>query len=252
MNRRTFLFARRPALLINTLAILVFSNLCSLSPAQGTKADYERANGLRKLTTNKVFKNRVTPNWFADNSRFWYRNELGEGAGEFILVDAVKGTRKPAFDHDKMAKALGKALGKEVEARRLPIDALEYSDDDANVVFVHNEGTIWRCDLQTYELREAKGEEKPLRRIQPRRFPRRSGPAGEETMLTFMNRTKAEVEIFWLDEEGKRQSYGKIKPGDKLVQHTYAGHVWLAADAAGKTPGHIPGRGSIGFGGDRR
>ena len=40
-----------------------------------------------------------------------------------------------------------------------------------------------------------------------------AGPAGEETSLTFINRTKAEVEIFWLDEEGKRQSYGKIKAG---------------------------------------
>ena len=125
-------------------------------PAQGTKADYERANGLRKATTNKVFKSRITPNWFADNARFWYRNELADGMREFILVDAVKGTREPAFDHEKMAKSLGKVLGKELDARRLPIDVLEYSDDDPNVVLVHNEGKIWRCDLR--ELRVARGK----------------------------------------------------------------------------------------------
>ncbi len=227
---------KRHALSIYALAILVFLNLCASSPAQGTKADYERANGLRKVTTNKVFKNRVTPNWYGDNARFWYRNEWGGGECEFILVDAVKGTREPAFDHEKMAKALGKALEKEVDAQRLPIDTLEYNED-ASAVFVHNAGKIWRCDLQTYELREAKDGEKPTRPSEPRRFPRRSGPAGEETSLTFINQTKTEVEIFWLDEEGRRHSYGKIKPGDKLVQHTYAGHVWLAADPQGKTLG---------------
>jgi hypothetical protein len=43
------------------------------------------------------------------------------------------------------------------------------------------------------------------------------------------------VEILWLDEEGKRQSYGKIKPGDKYLQHTFTGHVWLVTDLQGKT-----------------
>ncbi len=113
MNRHTFLPAKRSTFLTNTLAILVFSSLCASLPAQGTKADYERANGLRKATTNKVFKSRITPNWFADNTRFWYRNELADGMREFIVVDAVKGTRDPAFDHEKMAKSLGKVLGKE-------------------------------------------------------------------------------------------------------------------------------------------
>jgi dipeptidyl-peptidase 4 len=237
MNRHTFLPAKRSTLLTNTLAILVFSSLCASLLAQGTKADYERANGLRKATTNKVFKSRITPNWFADNARFWYRNELADGMREFIVVDTVKSTREPAFDHEKMAKSLGKVLEKELDARRLPIDTLDFSDEDPNIILLHNDGKIWYCDLGNYELREAKGEEKPLRPLQPRRIPRASRTGGEETALTFINRTKAEVEIFWLDEDGKRQSYGKIKPGDKLLQHTYAGHVWLAADPQGKTLG---------------
>src|SRR5205085_7629168 len=40
-----------------------------------------------------VFKDHVTPNWFADNTRFWYRNDLAGGAREFILVDAARGVR---------------------------------------------------------------------------------------------------------------------------------------------------------------
>ena len=226
MKRRRFL----------PLAILILSSLSTSLPAQGTKADYERSRGLRRLTANKVFKSRVKPNWLADNVRFWYRNDLADGMCEFVLVDAVKGTRQPAFDHEKMATSLGKALGKEADARRLPIDALEYNDD-AGAVFVHSEGKIWRCDLQTYELREAKGEEKPARQLEPQESFRPKETNGEETSLTFINRTNDEVEIFWIEAEGKRQSYGKIKPGDKLLQHTYGGHAWLASDPQGKTLG---------------
>src|SRR6266542_6031020 len=35
-----------------------------------------------------VFKDQVTPRWFHNNTRFWYRNELRGGAKEFVLVDA--------------------------------------------------------------------------------------------------------------------------------------------------------------------
>ena len=55
---------------------------------QGTRADYERANQLRRLTENKVFRAQVKPHWFADNKRFWYRNDLSAGRREFVVVDA--------------------------------------------------------------------------------------------------------------------------------------------------------------------
>src|SRR5712671_5678364 len=39
----------------------------------------------------RVFRDQVTPHWFKNDSRFWYRNELREGAKEFVMVDAEKG-----------------------------------------------------------------------------------------------------------------------------------------------------------------
>ena len=53
----------------------------------------------------------IIPHWFDDNTRFWYRNDLAAGAREFIVVDAVKGTRVPAFDHKRLAAAVAKAAG---------------------------------------------------------------------------------------------------------------------------------------------
>src|SRR5262249_6675965 len=97
-----------------------------------------------------VYKDRITPHWVADNTRFWYRNDLRGGAKEFILVDAEKGTRQPAFDHAKLAAALAKAAGTEYKADRLPFDDIEFLSDGKAIRF-NVEQTTWQCDLASYE-----------------------------------------------------------------------------------------------------
>jgi hypothetical protein len=97
-----------------------------------------------------VYKDRVTPHWFAGESRFWYRNDLRGGAREFVVVDADVGTRGPAFDHARLAAGLLKAAGKEYKPDRLPFDAIEFVNDGKAVRFTAG-GTGWTCDLTTYE-----------------------------------------------------------------------------------------------------
>jgi len=111
---------------------------------------YERAKGLAAQSQGKVFKATLTPHWFGNNTRFWYRNDLRGGAKEFVLVDAEKGTRLLAFDHPKLAAALSKAAGKEYSATRLPFDRIEFTDDVKAVRF-RVAGTTWQCDLASYE-----------------------------------------------------------------------------------------------------
>src|SRR5215471_6266424 len=50
-----------------------------------------------------VYKARINPHWFQNNTRFWYRNALRDGAREFIVVEAEKGARRPAFYDEKLA-----------------------------------------------------------------------------------------------------------------------------------------------------
>src|SRR6266496_542841 len=97
--------SRRAAMLAVTclfLPLLVYG--------QGTLADYERAQGLRKqfegLTVN--LPGRV--NWIAKTNRFWYRKSV-KGGNEFVLVDAETLARQPAFDHEKLAASLSAATG---------------------------------------------------------------------------------------------------------------------------------------------
>src|SRR5437764_15271860 len=104
----------------------------------------------------RVYKARITPHWFHGDTRFWYRNDLREGAREFIVVDAEKGTRDLAFDHKKLAVALTKAAGNPYVADKLPFDAIEFVDDDKAIRFKVS-GTNWKCEISTYECSKDAG-----------------------------------------------------------------------------------------------
>jgi dipeptidyl-peptidase-4 len=135
------------------LAILVLClpSATALVRAQGTAADYKRSSELAELAQKKVFKDRVNPHWLADKRRFWYRNDLPGDVREFILVDAVKGERRLAFDHTALATALSKATGREHRGTNLPIEDLDFSEDNSQVRFRADE-MRWKCDLPSYTL----------------------------------------------------------------------------------------------------
>ncbi len=126
MNNRQAktLFSLLPlALLLLTLWIAPVDDLF----AQGTKADYERARTLRESSRGKVFKTSVTPHWFDDNNQFWYRNDLGDGRREFLVVDVREKKRGPAFDHKVLSEALAKSTGKAGDATKLPFDSIHFA-----------------------------------------------------------------------------------------------------------------------------
>jgi dipeptidyl aminopeptidase/acylaminoacyl peptidase len=102
----------------------------------------------------EVFKERITPHWFHDNTRFWYRNDLRGDTKEFIVMDAERGSREPAFDHKKLAAALSKVARSEYQPERLPFGRIEFSDDAKAIRFtVEEQG--WQCNLQSYECTKA-------------------------------------------------------------------------------------------------
>ncbi len=110
---------------------------------------FGRQTNYREVTRQPVFKMRIEPHWFGDDTRFWYRNALAQGRREFILADAVQGVRAPAFDHARLAAALSQASGHSYEGERLPFDAITFTDDAQAVRFTVDD-TAWSCDLTSY------------------------------------------------------------------------------------------------------
>ena len=198
---------------------------CAASDNSGLPQQRPGNSGSR----SRAYKTSIIPHWFADNTRFWYRNDLRDGNREFIIVDASEEMRRQAFDHQRIAEALREAGVADADAEVLPIDNLTFQKDDDSLAF-RAAGNYWRCNLKTYNLRKLEGEEaKAVGRrsaVPVEDVPRRSTRTGPETSITFVNRTSDEVELFWLDSGGRRRSYGKLQPGREREQHTYAGHVW--------------------------
>jgi len=219
------------------IGVLLFFS-CVIAPqavlAQGTRADYDRSNNLGRITSQKVFHASITPHWTADGNAFWYRNDGPDGQRDFIWVDAVAGTRKPAFDHAKLAAALASTLNKKIAADHLPVDGIETGDAPGRLVLVVA-GKRWQVDLTSYELTALKGSGKVagggslpvLNRIHP-------SENGEESSITFINHTDNTVNLIWIDTDGKRIPYATVDAGKRYEQNTYAGHVWLVTDKAGK------------------
>ena len=125
--------------------------------AQGTQADYQRSENFATWTKNKVFRANVRPHWSGDGERLWYKIDVGKGEWEFVAVDAVKGVRRPAFDHVKMASALAKVHAKAHSAKALPLDDLKL--DPSGAVRFTVLGKRYECKLPTYELSEAGTDE---------------------------------------------------------------------------------------------
>jgi hypothetical protein len=112
-----------------------------------------------------LYKSVVIPNWFADNTKCWYRNALRGGASEFVLVDAEKGVRQPAFDQEKLAAALSKAAGKDFKGDHLPFTNIEFGDDGKTIKFDAADKS-WSCNLDSYECTAQAAAEKSASLLQ--------------------------------------------------------------------------------------
>ncbi|HEY1173713.1 MAG TPA: DPP IV N-terminal domain-containing protein [Verrucomicrobiae bacterium] len=220
----------------------VFTGLCLLAVigssslyAQGSKADYERAANLRRFTEGKVLNAKVEPHWLSNGEDFWYRRELAGNGWEFIIVTASSGSREKAFDHTKLTEAFIKVGIKDLKADRLPIDSIAPTDQNTSELLVRNK---W------WQFNKASNELKPLDKAPPKLAARagsreKSRNGGSRTSISFVNRSGGEVELFWLDTEGERKSYGKLAANAKRDMSTFSGHLWLAQNNDGKSLGQF-------------
>ncbi len=216
--------------------------LPTLATAQGTKADYHRAAELSQLTANKVFRDVVEPHWLADGNSFWYRVRTGANTHEYIFVDAEKGTRQAAFDHEKLAQELKEAGVQDATADRLNLEQLQFDAAKHLTTFVRG-GQTWGFDATSHKLSRTKSlgrATEPDKKPKPDDSPDPSNDTNDkkpqmvETSITFINKTVGEIEIFWMPDEKGRTSYGRLKPGEEHSQHTFVGHRWLVTDKEGK------------------
>jgi dipeptidyl aminopeptidase/acylaminoacyl peptidase len=160
------------------LAIRLAAAVVAVYPlaAQGTLADYQRAQGLQTKARGLVVNTPGAANWIGNSGHFWYSKPVAGGT-EFVMVDAAAATKGPAFDHDKLAAALSTASGGHFTALTLPFAPapggrggrggaptvaaapLTFDEDLSSIQFGTG-GSMYRCDLTDYTC--AKGGLIPL------------------------------------------------------------------------------------------
>jgi dipeptidyl-peptidase 4 len=217
------------------LLLFLFIPLYAQDAHEGLVSPQQRS---RRENVQVVLKGRIEPQWFADNSRFWYRNELAQGAREFVVVDAVAGKRAPAFEANLVAAALSQQLGREVVATRLPIDNLAYSQDGKSITLSGAEGKwVWSTESQRLEKQPVAPENATDvtdgTGLKPDAELRGSTRTGPDTEITFDNQTNEPIAVFWIDTENRPQPYGQVAPQTRRSQHTFGGHRWLVENLQG-------------------
>ncbi|MEI7987318.1 MAG: hypothetical protein WCI55_16980, partial [Armatimonadota bacterium] len=128
-----------------------------LVSAQGTKADYDRANGFREKFRGLVLNERIAPNWIGNSEKFWYMKQGVGGTKEFILVDPLSSKKAPAFDHKKVAEAVTKVTSNAAEPDKLPFNQIDFTPDLKSVL-VRLNNKSYAIDLKTYEAKESSAE----------------------------------------------------------------------------------------------
>ncbi|MBC7350553.1 MAG: DPP IV N-terminal domain-containing protein [Candidatus Aminicenantes bacterium] len=133
---------------------LILFLIISLVPVvgQGKLEDYERALGLREKFESLALNVPERAIWIEKTSRFWYRKTV-KGGQEFVLVDAEKAIRGPAFDQEKLAAALNRETGEKFTAVTLPFRSISFVENEKFIEFEYRD-SVWRFDLATYELKK--------------------------------------------------------------------------------------------------
>lgn len=108
--------------------------------------DYSRAEQLLTWNTSRLISgNTVSPNWMADQTRFWYRAKTSTG-NAFVLVDPVRNTQGPLFDHYRMAAALSMANDTSYQPEKLPFSSFRFLRDET-AIGVRIGKKQFECDL---------------------------------------------------------------------------------------------------------
>jgi hypothetical protein len=143
---------------IRTSLYLLFTALSAFS--QVTLADYRRAIGLQKEYHAAATTIPFSSTW-VDATRFWY-NRAVPGGHEFVLTDAPTRTKRPAFDHVKLAESLSKATGVLRSAIQLPFGTFRFVDKEQALEFAAD-GSRWKCALSDYACTKVRPDAVPSR-----------------------------------------------------------------------------------------
>ena len=113
---------------------------------------YARAEQMLPWFTSRlVFGDSVTPKWYKDGNRFWFRNTTRTGA-DFLVVDPATSSTRPLFDNARLAAAITIATDTSYDPNKLPFRTFKFARDEQDEHHIEFRAGRKRvtCDIVAY------------------------------------------------------------------------------------------------------
>ena len=214
------------------LKLLLLLQTCTLSLiyAQGTKADFLRAENLYKDSHKKISNNKLNVHWDKNEKYLWFKVNSSKNTYDFFVVDLTSGKKTKAFDSVKLSEAVKKQTGKNFKAENLPISFMEF-EDGFKIFRFKIGGETLKCELPSYKVSSVQQTAKDAEFLEK---PEPSTGGGVKAAIKVKNSTETVLKLDWVDTKGKRKNYGSIKAGESKEISSYDKHVWVISDSKGK------------------
>ena len=164
---------------MDTPRILFIAGLVAVAASASAQHHSNRANwDLQEKYSNAalskfVYSSSVAPRWINESNRFWYVWNDSNGK-RFMFVNPKSKTKKPAFDHEKLAFALSELGKKPVVGSQLPFNSISYNEEETVISFRANKVDYeWHIADETLAVKEKDDDEE--KEEEPTRPPSRFG-----------------------------------------------------------------------------
>ena len=118
-------------------------------PVLAQTIDYAKAERLLSWHASSLIAgDDVNPGWMAGGNRFWYRNKTGSGHA-FVVVDPVRNTQGPLFDHARLAASMSLAADTSYEPHKLPFSTFDFVRGEMAIAFRAGRRQF-ECDIRSY------------------------------------------------------------------------------------------------------
>src|ERR1041385_4671435 len=171
----------------------------------------------------KVYRDRVNPHWYGNNSKFWYENDLAGGVKEFVVVDAERGVRekveKPPADEAASEARDSADDPAEGRRRRRENAAYDKSPDEKWVVIKRDHNLFIKSAVDEKEIQLTRDGKEGLS------YEQWSWSPNSKTLAAFRIEPgdKKEVHLIQSSPPGggraKLQSRPYALPGDKFAHY---------------------------------
>lgn len=164
-----------------------------------------------KMEAEIKASSRVQPQWLPGGDMFWYKRMLPENSHEFILVDAVKGTRQAGLSQESLADEVEQLTGERPNIEASAQTSLEWDAPSDNTGL---KGTFQEKEYAS-----------PF--------------AATEVSIQFINKCSGPLRVFWIDHASEPVARGTIEVGATMQFITWQGHLWKITGKNESTGGNL-------------